>query len=134
MFQKLKKNLSTEALKGFCLNDNGCTPMKNRTRNSETTDQPTTPLSSVASSTCQASPSPMSKLQRGGPAANMLQQLISEVENKPVVFSDDLSMQVTRERRLQGLSGCQQDDVLYKNWSSEFCFSICKFVFKLFLN
>lgn len=95
--------------------------MKNRTRNSETTDQTTTPLSSVtsvASSTCHASPSPMSKLQRGGPAANMLQQLISEVDNKPVVFSDDLSMQVTRERRLQGLSGCQQDDVLYKNWSS----------------
>ncbi|XP_022178741.1 protein KIAA0100 isoform X2 [Myzus persicae] len=116
--QKLKKNLSTEALKGFCLNDSGCTPMKNRTRNADSTEQ-TTPLSSVtsvASTTCQASPSPMSKLQCGGQAATMLQQLISEVDNKPVVFSDDLSMQVTRERRLQGLSGCQQDDVLYKNW------------------
>lgn len=122
IFQKLKKNLSTEALKGFCLNDSGCTPMKNRTRNADSTEQ-TTPLSSVtsvASSTCQASPSPMSKLQCGGQAATMLQQLISEVDNKPVVFSDDLSMQVTRERRLQGLSGCQQDDVLYKNWLSKF--------------
>lgn len=119
----MKKNLSTEALKGFCLNENGCTPMKNRTRNAETTEQ-TTPLlsvSSVTSSTCQASPSPMSKLQCGGQAATMLQQLISEVDNKPVVFSDDLSMQVTRERRLQGLSECQQDDVLFKNWSSMFC-------------
>lgn len=118
----MKKNLSTEALKGFCLNENGCTPMKNRTRSAETTEQ-TTPLSSVssvASSNCQASPSPMSKLQCGGQAATMLQQLISEVDNKPVVFSDDLSMQVTRERRLQGLSGCQQDDVLYKNWLSKF--------------
>jgi len=123
IFQKLKKNLSTEALKGFCLNDSGCTPMKNRTRNADSTEQ-TTPLSSVtsvASSTCQASPSPMSKLQCGGQAATMLQQLISEVDNKPVVFSDDLSMQVTRERKLQGLSGCQQDDVLYKNWLSKFC-------------
>lgn len=119
----MKKNLSTEALKGFCLNENGCTPMKNRTRSAETTD-PTTSLSSVASSTCQASPSPMSKLQRGGQAATMLQQLISEVDNKPVVFSDDLSMQVTRERRLQGLCGCQQDDVLYKNWLSKFCLLI----------
>lgn len=119
----MKKNLSTEALKGFCLNENGCTPMKNRTRNVETTEQTTSLLSvsSVASSTCQASPSPMSKLQCGGQAATMLQQLISEVDNKPVVFSDDLSMQVTRERRLQGLSECQQDDVLYKNWSSMFC-------------
>lgn len=128
--------MSTEALKGFCLNENGCTPMKNRTRNAETTD-PTTPLSSVssvASSTCQASPSPMSKLQCGGPAANMLQQLISEVDNKPVVFSDDLSMQVTRERRLQGLSGCQQDDVLYKNWLSELYTPIILFVLLRFIN
>ncbi|XP_050545881.1 protein KIAA0100 isoform X3 [Daktulosphaira vitifoliae] len=113
--QKLKKNLSTEALKGFCLNDNGCSTMKNRTKSADTIEQ-TTPKPSVASSTCQASPSPMSKLQCGGPAANMLQQLILEVDNKPVVFSDDLSMQVTRERRLQGLSECHQDDVLYKNW------------------
>lgn len=115
----MKKNLSTEALKGFCLNENGCTPMKNRTRSAET--EQNTPLSSatsVASSTCQASPSPMSKLQCGGQAATMLQQLISEVDNKPIVFSDDLSMQVTRERILQGLSECQQDDVLYKNWLS----------------
>lgn len=118
----MKKNLSTEALKGFCLNENGCTPMKNRTRSSEI--EQNTPLSSatsVTSSTCQASPSPMSKLQCGGQAATMLQQLISEVDNKPVVFSDDLSMQVTRERKLQGLSECQQDDVFYKNWLSKIC-------------
>lgn len=115
----MKKNLSTEALKGFCLNESGCTPMKNRIRSAETTETLSS-VTSVTSSNCQASPSPMSKLQCGGQAATMLQQLISEVENKPVVFSDDLSMQVTRERRLQGLSGCQQDDVVYKNWLSKF--------------
>lgn len=48
----------------------------------------------------------------------MLQQLIAEAENKAVVFSDDLSVQM-REQHLQGLAVCQEDDVLYKNWLSK---------------
>ena len=58
----------------------------------------------------------MSKLQSGH-AASMLQQLIAEAENKAVVFSDDLSVQM-REQHLQGLAACQEDDVVHKNWSS----------------
>lgn len=64
----------------------------------------------------QETPSPMSKLQSGH-AASMLQQLIAEAENKAVVFSDDLSVQM-REQYLQGLASCQEDDVVHKNWSS----------------
>lgn len=59
----------------------------------------------------------MTKLQ-SGQAATMLQQLIAEVDNKNVVFSDDLSTK-TREQHLQGLMACQQDDVVHKNWLSK---------------
>lgn len=59
----------------------------------------------------------MTKLQSGH-AATMLQQLIAEADNKAVVFSDDLSVQ-TKEQHLQGLAACQEEDVLHKNWLSE---------------
>lgn len=64
----------------------------------------------------QETPSPITKLQSGH-AASMLQQLIAEAENKAVVFSDDLSVQM-REEHLQGLAACQEDDVVHKNWLS----------------
>jgi hypothetical protein len=60
----------------------------------------------------------MTKLQSGH-AATMLQRLIAEADNKAVVLSDDLSVQ-TRDQPLQGLAGCQEDDVLHKNWLSKF--------------
>lgn len=69
----------------------------------------------------QETPSPISKLQSGH-AASMLQQLIAEAENKAVVFSDDLSVQM-KEQYLQGLAACQEDDVVHKNWSSTIVFS-----------
>lgn len=68
----------------------------------------------------QETPSPLTKLQSGH-AASMLQQLIAEAENKAVVFSDDLSVQM-REEHLQGLAACQEDDVVHKNWLSMLIF------------
>lgn len=113
--KQLKKNLSTEALKGF----RGETSSKSRPSKTAPADghakPPETLLTSPASVVLT---SPMSS---AGTAASMLQQLIAEVEIKPVVFSDDLSVQTTGQR-LQGLQACQEDDVTYKNWLSKYYF------------
>nr|XP_050857264.1 protein KIAA0100 isoform X1 [Vespula vulgaris] len=100
--QQLKKNLSTAALKGFH-RESTSTPHKNRIRAVESQNTPT-----------QTTPSTSSKPQQGE-AAGMLQRLIAEAANKPVAFSDDLSVQ-TRGQQLRGLAACHQDDVLHKNW------------------
>lgn len=47
----------------------------------------------------------------------MLQQLIAEVDNNSIVYSDDLSA-VSRQQYLQGVQACQEDDILHKNWQS----------------
>lgn len=111
---QLKKNLSTEALKGFRCETNS-TPLKSR-RNVEAPTPSPTPggMNVVPTSSVQATPSPMTKLQSGH-AATMLQQLIAEAENKAVVFSDDLSS-APKQQNLRGLQACQEDDVLHKNW------------------
>lgn len=49
----------------------------------------------------------------------MLQQLIAEVDNNSIVYSDDLSA-VSRQQYLQGVQACQEDDILHKNWQSIF--------------
>ncbi|XP_066587198.1 protein hobbit isoform X2 [Prorops nasuta] len=100
--QQLKKNLSTAALKGFH-RESTTTPLKNRARSVD-----------VQSTPAQTTPSSVTKPQQGE-AAGMLQRLIAEASNKPVAFSDDLSVQ-TRGQQLRGLAACQQDDVLHKNW------------------
>ncbi|OAD59560.1 hypothetical protein WN48_08668 [Eufriesea mexicana] len=100
--QQLKKNLSTAALKGFH-RENKSTPHKNRTRSVE-----------VQNAVTQVNPSSSTKPQQGE-AVGMLQRLIAEAANKPVAFSDDLSVQ-TRGQQLRGLAACHQDDVLHKNW------------------
>lgn len=106
--QQLKKNLSTAALKGFH-RENSLTPHKNRVRVMES--QSSTPTS-------QVTPVSASKQQpQQGEAAGMLQRLIAEAANKPVVFSDDMSVQ-TRGQQLRGLAACNHDDVLHKNWLS----------------
>ncbi|KAJ3645169.1 hypothetical protein Zmor_022850 [Zophobas morio] len=109
----MKKNLSTEALKAF-RKDSNTTPLKRRN-----TDVPGTPPNSSiqtlqAAASTQDAHSPSTKLQ-SGLAANMLQQLIAEADNKAVVYSDDLSS-VTRQQHLQGLQACQEDDVQHRNW------------------
>ncbi|XP_076682699.1 bridge-like lipid transfer protein family member hobbit isoform X2 [Andrena cerasifolii] len=100
--QQLKKNLSTAALKGFH-RESSATRHKNRTRSAEVQNAPT-----------QMSSSSAAKPQQGE-AVGMLQRLIAEAANKPVAFSDDLSVQ-TRGQQLRGLAACHQDDVLHKNW------------------
>ncbi|KAG7211126.1 hypothetical protein KM043_010452 [Ampulex compressa] len=106
--QQLKKNLSTAALKGFH-RENGSTPRKSRApvRSAEAQQaavvQPTTSSSTAG------------KAAQQGEAVGMLQRLIAEAANKPVAFSDDLSVQ-TRGQQLRGLAACHQDDVLHKNW------------------
>ncbi|XP_018400358.1 PREDICTED: protein KIAA0100 [Cyphomyrmex costatus] len=106
--QQLKKNLSTATLKGFH-RDNSSTlnPHKNRAGRPIVVDQQGT-------STQVVTPSSSVKPQQGE-AAGMLQRLIAEATNKPVAFSDDLSVQ-TRGQQLRGLAACHQDDVLHKNW------------------
>ncbi|XP_012235996.2 protein hobbit isoform X1 [Linepithema humile] len=106
--QQLKKNLSTAALKGFH-RDNSSTPHKNRTTARPSVgDQQNTPTQVTPSSSAVVKP-------QQGEAAGMLQRLIAEATNKPVAFSDDLSVQ-TRGQQLRGLAACHQDDVLHKNW------------------
>ncbi|XP_014476959.1 PREDICTED: protein KIAA0100 [Dinoponera quadriceps] len=102
--QQLKKNLSTAALKGF--HRDNSTPHKNRRTRPSVGDQQSAPT--------QATPSSTVKPQQGE-AVGMLQRLIAEATNKPVAFSDDLSVQ-TRGQQLRGLAACHQDDVLHKNW------------------
>lgn len=109
--QQLKKNLSTEALKGFH-RESSSTPHKNRTRPAiDGQGTPSSQTSSTPSSVTAAKP------QRSE-AAGMLQRLIAEAANKPVAFSDDMSVQ-TRGQQLRGLAACNQDDVLHKNWLSK---------------
>ncbi|XP_020279424.1 protein KIAA0100 [Pseudomyrmex gracilis] len=103
--QQLKKNLSTAALKGFH-RDTSSTPHKNRATRPNVVDQQSTPTQVTASSSVKP---------QQGEAAGMLQRLIAEATNKPVAFSDDLSVQ-TRGQQLRGLAACHQDDVLHKNW------------------
>ncbi|KAF2895185.1 hypothetical protein ILUMI_10985 [Ignelater luminosus] len=111
--QRMKKNLSTEALKGFRKESNS-TPLKRRNTDASGTSPNSTIKTLQSSSSVQDTPSPLSKIQSGH-AANMLKQLIAEADNKAVVFSDDLSS-ATRQQHLQGLQACQEDDVLHKNW------------------
>lgn len=112
----MKKNLSTESLKSF-RKDSNTTPLKRRNAEAPGTSPNASTIQVLQTTTgVQDTPSPLSKIQSGH-AANMLQQLIAEAENKAVVFSDDLSS-ATRQQHLQGLQACQEDDVQHKNWLS----------------
>ncbi|CAG9838728.1 unnamed protein product [Diabrotica balteata] len=111
---RMKKNLSTDALKGFRKDNSTTTPLKRRNTDPSNTP-PNNSIQAIQSTTAvQDTPSPISKLQSGH-AANMLQQLIVEADNNSVVYSDDLSS-ISRQQHLQGLQACQEDDVLHKNW------------------
>ncbi|XP_050307521.1 protein KIAA0100 isoform X2 [Anthonomus grandis grandis] len=110
---RTKKNLSTEALKGF-RKDTNTTPMKRRNADNSATPPNNTVQNIQSSSSVADTLSPISKIQSGH-AANMLQQLIAEVDNNSIVYSDDLSA-VSRQQHLQGVQACQEDDVLHKNW------------------
>lgn len=93
--QKLKANLSTEALKGI---------RKEVSMNQSTDSTATT--SALNKSKPQ---------QQTSQSISMLQKLVSEADHKPVVFSDDLSTQTT-EQQMKGLKACQDNDVDHYNW------------------
>lgn len=93
--QKLKANLSTEALKGI----------RKEVSKSQSAD-----LTSTASNLTKNKPH-----QQTSQSISMLQKLVSEADHKLVVFSDDLSTQTT-EQQMKGLKACQDNDVAHYNW------------------
>lgn len=113
--QKLKYNLSTEALKGF-RKDNTNTPMKSRANQMNSTATTSTGQQiNIGSTASNSSALNQNQKQQANHASTMLQQLISEVDHKFNVYSDDLSSQ-TREQQLEGLRACQDEDVTQYNW------------------
>lgn len=88
--QKLKANLSTEALKGI---------RKEVTKNQS----------------ADATVPKIKPQQQTSQSISMLQKLVSEADHKPIVFSDDLSTQTT-EQQMKGLKACQDNDVAHYNW------------------
>lgn len=111
--QKLKNNLSIEALKGF-RKDGTSTPLKSR-RSHETPSTPVTPSSGQIISAATTASTTLNQKQQASHASTMLQQLIAEADHKFNVYSDDLSTQC-REQQLQGLQACQDEDVTQYNW------------------
>lgn len=86
----LRRNLSTEALRGFRVD--------------------TQPLTSP-----ELRPSPRPTRKSTSPAVSMLQQLES---GPKTVYTEDVEG-VAEEEQLHGVAACQADDVLHKNWSVE---------------
>lgn len=94
--QKLKANLSTEALKGI-------------------RQEVSKSLSADSTSSSAAALTKNKPQQQTSQSISMLQKLVSEADHKPVVFSDDLSTQ-TAEQQMKGLKACQDNDVAHYNW------------------
>lgn len=112
--QKLKYNLSTEALQGFRKEGN-TTPLKSR-NNQKTASTSSVQSGQLLNNTGTTSSSTsINQKQQTSHASTMLQQLIAEADHKFNVYSDDLSTQ-TREQQLEGLQACQDEDVTQYNW------------------
>jgi hypothetical protein len=71
----------------------------------------------TASSPCIATPSPQSRIQLGH-AYSLLQKLVSETDSKFVAFTEEPSG--GNIEQLHGVSACQTDDVLKRNWLSKY--------------
>lgn len=100
--QKLKNNLSTEALKGF---------RKDSAKNSRN--------ESSVDEVLPVSPPPSTTVVVKNPQKDshaMLQQLIAEADHKFNVYSDDENT-ISRELQLQGLQACTTNDIIHENWS-----------------
>lgn len=96
--QKLKANLSTEALKGII-------------KEGANKAQSETAASSAKNTLPRNKPQ-----QQTSHSISMLQKLVSESDHKFFVFSDDLSSEQTTEQQLKGLKACQDNDVMHHNW------------------
>ncbi|KAL3856242.1 hypothetical protein ACJMK2_011019 [Sinanodonta woodiana] len=104
--QSLKRNLSSEALRGFKMEGGASS---GRPRGS--TIDPST-LESQTTDT----PSPLSRLQTSH-AYSMLMKLVAESDSKSVAFTEEPSQ--SNMDQLHGVAACQTDDVLQKNWLIE---------------
>uniref|UniRef100_A0A1A9X0V8 FMP27/BLTP2/Hobbit GFWDK motif-containing RBG unit domain-containing protein n=1 Tax=Glossina brevipalpis TaxID=37001 RepID=A0A1A9X0V8_9MUSC len=109
--QKLKNNLSTEAVKSY-RKDGNTSLMKNKRTDSSIT----LPNSSNEVLPLTNTNTTIKKPQPASHATAMLQQLIAEADHKFNVYSDDQSSQ-SRELQLQGLQACSAQDVIHENWS-----------------
>ncbi|XP_005187021.2 protein hobbit [Musca domestica] len=107
--QKLKNNLSTEAVKSYRKEGNS-TLMKNKRSDSTLSGSSAEVLPITTTNTTINKPQPASH------ATAMLQQLIAEADHKFNVYSDDQTSQ-SRELQLQGLQACSAHDVIHENWS-----------------
>ncbi|KAH8339800.1 hypothetical protein KR074_010953, partial [Drosophila pseudoananassae] len=110
--QKLKNNLSTEAVKSYRKEGGNSAVLKHKRSDSTIT------LSSTSSEVLPIS-NPNASLKKAAGqvhATAMLQQLIAEADHKFNVYSDDHSTQ-SRELQLQGLQACAAQDVIHENWS-----------------
>ncbi|XP_076059759.1 bridge-like lipid transfer protein family member hobbit isoform X2 [Oratosquilla oratoria] len=117
--QQLRRNLAPDIIKSFKL-ETTSTPQKPRSRSlTENVGQSlTSPTASLQVPPVQATPSPMSRLQSGHAQA-LLQQLIAEVDNNQVAFSEDCSNTEQRDNTLHGVKACTTDDVIHKKWLIE---------------
>ncbi|XP_058059559.1 protein hobbit [Anopheles bellator] len=109
--QKLKNNLSTEALKCIRKETTG-TPLKVNPGAGGAGAGAGAGTGAVAG----RSGAVVGKAQQSSDSLAMLQQLIQEADHKPLVYSDDQSAQ-TRQQQLKGLQAYQEGDVLHYNWA-----------------
>lgn len=108
--QVLKRNLSPEVMKLVRMPDTNVSPMKPRTNASATHPQssaPATPATAGAAAKAAAAPV----------ADSMLQQLLADVNQRNVVFSEDLSTSSSRPAG-SGTSACDQEGA-HLNWMIE---------------
>ncbi|EDW50305.1 GM14064 [Drosophila sechellia] len=110
--QKLKNNLSTEAVKSYRKEGPNSSVLKHKRSDStitlSSTNNEVLPISNPNAS--------MKKAPAQIHATAMLQQLIAEADHKFNVYSDDHSTQ-SRELQLQGLQACSAQDIIHENWS-----------------
>lgn len=142
--QKLKHNLSTEALKGFRKENSNTSTSSGTTSNllKSRRQDSCNSLTSLPASTeiirnflfhiflvhfyyflifeisgPPAASTTINKPQHAIHATAMLQQLIAEADHKFNVYSDDDQSTQPRELQLQGVQACTSNDVIHENWS-----------------
>ncbi|XP_059177083.1 protein hobbit-like isoform X2 [Physella acuta] len=108
----LRRNLSSEALKGFRVET---TPSVTKNRSFSLSSPDTAPPNSEAGSDL-TNPTPLSKLQMGH-AHSMLMKLVSESDSKSVAFTEEPSD--SNVDQLHGLRACKLTDILQTNWQIE---------------
>ncbi|XP_025090124.1 protein KIAA0100-like isoform X2 [Pomacea canaliculata] len=106
--QALRRNLSSEVLKGFKVDNAQSNAMKNRSFSLNSPEN--------ESSSDPTSPSPLSKLQTGH-AHSMLLKLMSESDSKSVAFTDETSN--TNMELLHGVKACRPINILSTSWLIE---------------